>query len=130
VGSGSLKPQLGSLCRVKYIAYFYDKEMFDRTLEPLDFYLGDLAQIEGLWRGISNMRVGEKAKLKIKRKYAFGRPGEVDKLRFPAAYSAGERREKLVSKNVIYEVELLQFIPRTDIDHNGSIFKQVLQQSP
>jgi hypothetical protein len=103
--------------------------MFDRTLEPLDFYLGDLAQIEGLWRGISNMRVGEKAKLKIKRKYAFGRPGEVDKLRFPAAYSAGERREKLVSKNVIYEVELLQFIPRTDIDHNGSIFKQVLQQS-
>lgn len=42
VGSGSLKPQLGSLCRVKYIAYFYDKEMFDRTLEPLDFYLGDL----------------------------------------------------------------------------------------
>lgn len=76
------------------------------------------------------MRVGEKAKLKIKRKYAFGRPGEVDKLRFPAQYSAGERREKLVSKNVIYEVELLQFIPRTDIDHNGSIFKQVLQQSP
>ena len=58
VGQGSLKPQLGSLCRIKYIAYFYDKEMFDRTQDglTLDLYLGDLKYIEGLWRGIQNMR--------------------------------------------------------------------------
>ena len=32
--------------------------MFDRTLEgqELDLYLGDLKYIEGLWRGIQNMR--------------------------------------------------------------------------
>lgn len=53
------------------------------------------------------MRLGEKAKIKIKKKFAFGRPGEVERLDFPQEYFSGERREKLVSKNVIYEVELL-----------------------
>lgn len=54
VGRGSTKPILGSLVRIKYIAYFYDKEMFDRTPEgqTLDMYLGDIRSIEGLWRGI------------------------------------------------------------------------------
>lgn len=73
------------------------------------------------------MRVGEKAKLRIKKKYAFGRPGEVEKLTFPQGYEEGDRREKITTKAVIYEVELLQFIPRQDIEHNGSIFKQVLE---
>lgn len=125
VGTGKEKPVLGSLCRIKYIAYFYDKEMFDLTPEgqTIDLYLGDIQSIEGLWRGIQEMREGEKAKLRIKSKYAFGRPGEVDQLKFPAAYATGDRREKLVSKAVIYEVELVKFIKRVDIDGNGSIFK-------
>jgi len=71
------------------------------------------------------MRLGEKAKIKIKKKFAFGRPGEVEKLDFPFAFSSGERREKLVSKNVIYEVELLQFVQRLDIEGFGKVFKQV-----
>jgi len=33
VGQGIDKPKLGSLCRIKYIAYFFDKEMFDKTIE-------------------------------------------------------------------------------------------------
>ena len=53
------------------------------------------------------MRLGEKAKIKIKKKFAFGRPGEVDKLAFPKDFGEGERRHKLVTKGVIYEVELL-----------------------
>ena len=92
----------------------------------MDLYLGDIRYIEGLWRGIQEMREGERAKLKIKRKYAFGRPGEVDKLIFPAAYKEGDRREKLTTKGVIYEVELVKFIQRRDIEHNGSVFKQTL----
>lgn len=72
--------------------------------------MGDVKLAEGLWRGIMEMRLGEKAKIKIKKKFAFGRPGEVDKLDFPPDFAIGERREKLRSKNVIYEVELLQFI--------------------
>jgi len=77
---------------------------------PVTIYLGDIKLAEGLWRGIMEMRQGEKAKIKIKKKFAFGRPGEVDKLDFPYGFRSGERREKLVSKNVIYEVELLQFV--------------------
>lgn len=72
--------------------------------------MGDIKLAEGLWRGIMEMRLNEKAKIKIKKKFAFGRPGEVEKLDFPAEFKAGERREKLVTKNVIYEVELLQFV--------------------
>jgi hypothetical protein len=74
------------------------------------------------------MREGERAKLKIKRIYAFGRPGEVEKLVFPNAYKEGDRRSKLTSKAVIYEVELVKFIVREDIDHNGSIFKQTITE--
>lgn len=109
VGTGVDKPRLGALCRVSYIAYFYDKEIFDCRAQnkPVDFYLGDVKLAEGLWRGIMEMRLGEKAKIKIKKKFAFGRPGEVERLDFPQEYFSGERREKLVSKNVIYEVELL-----------------------
>jgi FKBP-type peptidyl-prolyl cis-trans isomerase len=42
--------------------------MFDKTPDDstLDFYLGDVRYIEGLWRGVSEMRVGEKAKIKMK----------------------------------------------------------------
>lgn len=44
VGQGIDKPKLGSLCRIKYIAYFFDKELFDKTAEDktLDLYLGDI----------------------------------------------------------------------------------------
>jgi len=52
------------------------------------------------------MRKGETAKIRIKKKYGFGRPGEVDKLRFPKGFSQepqdAERREKLVNKAIIY----------------------------
>lgn len=74
--------------------------------------------IEGLWRGIMNMRVGEKSKIRIKKKFGFGRPGEVDKLQFPATAGV-EVVEKLKSKNVIYEVELIKMVQRIDVEGNG-----------
>ena len=102
-----MKPKMGSLCRIKYLAYYYDKEIFDSSPDDgkgtVDLYIGDIKLIEGLWRGIMEMRVGERAKIRIKKKFAFGRPGEVDKLIWPAQANL----EKLKSKNVIYEVELV-----------------------
>lgn len=126
VGTSKDKPILGSLCRIKYIAYFYDKELFDQTQdgETHDFYLGDVRYIEGLWRGLQEMREGEKAKIKMKKKYAFGRPGEIDKIKFPPGYETGEGRVKITSKSVIFEVELVKFIRRSDVNHNGAMFKQ------
>jgi hypothetical protein len=125
VGTSKTKPSLGSLCRISYVAYFYDKQIFDKN-DCLDFYLGDIRYIEGLWRGVSEMRQGEKAKIRIKKKYGFGRPGEVEKLIFPPGFAeAGEKRDKITNKAVIYEVELLLFVKREDLEHNGSIFKQI-----
>lgn len=74
------------------------------------------------------MRKGEKAKVRIQKKFAFGRPGEVDKLRFPRGYSLEEkdqeRRAKLVSKGVIYELTLIDWIERTDMEANSLMYKQ------
>ena len=69
------------------------------------------------------MRVGEKSKIRIKKKFGFGRPGEVDKLAFPATAGV-ELVEKMKSKNVIYEVELMNMCQRIDVEGNGQMFKQ------
>lgn len=70
------------------------------------------------------MRQGEIAKIKIKRKYGFGRKENVDKLRFPVGYQEeGENRTRLMTKSIIYEVELVDFIERVDIEANGNLLK-------
>lgn len=47
---------MGSLVQIRYQAYFYDKEIFDSSADDgqgtVDFYIGDIKLIEGLWRGI------------------------------------------------------------------------------
>ena len=46
VGTGRVKPKLGYLVRIKYLAYFYDKEIFDSSPEDgegtIDMYIGDI----------------------------------------------------------------------------------------
>jgi hypothetical protein len=126
VGTGIDKPKMGYLCRIKFLAYYFDKEIFDTSPDEgagtIDLYLGDVKYIEGLWRGICEMRLGERAKIKIKKTFAFGRPGEVEKLIFPKKCN----REKLTSKGVIYQVELVSMVARQDIDASGNVFKQTL----
>ena len=82
---------MGHLCRIKYIAYFYDKLIFDTSPNEgqgeTTLVIGDIAWPEGLWRGLQNMRKGEVSKIRIKKKFAFGRPGEIEALRWPAGYS-------------------------------------------
>lgn len=72
------------------------------------------------------MRKNEKAKIKIiKPKHGFGRKEEADKLRFPAGYEdpESENRKRLVSKGIIYEVKLLDWIEREDIDGDKAFIK-------
>ena len=75
------------------------------------------------------MRKGETSKIRVKKKFAFGRPGEVEALKFPQGYSTkevdSERRKKLLSKGVIYELTLVDFIVRRDMEANGNYYKQV-----
>ena len=137
MGEGKSKPQMGWLCRIKYIAYFYDKEIFDSSPKDgegaIDICVGDIAYPEGLWRGLQYMRKNEKAKVRIQKKYAFGRPGEVEALRFPRGFSEeakdAERRAKLTSKAVIYEVTLLDWVERMDMDGNTMLYKQTVTKA-
>lgn len=73
------------------------------------------------------MRKNETAKIRIKKKFAFGRPGEVEALRLPEGYSKAtfdhDRNEKLMTKAVIYEVTMVDFIVRQDMEANGKYYK-------
>ena len=73
------------------------------------------------------MRKNEKSKIRIQKKYAFGRPGEIEALRFPPGFSDSaedsERRAKITSKAVIYEVTLIDWVERTDMDANTMLYK-------
>jgi hypothetical protein len=69
----------------------------------------------------------------MKKKFAFGRPGEVDKLRWPKSATEGAHAEeimtKMKTKSLIYEVTLVSWIERTDVDANGQVFKQVIEKA-
>ena len=94
----------------------------------MELYIGDISWPEGLWKGMQFMRKGERAKIRIQKKHGFGRIGEVDKLRFPRGFSESEedaeRRAKLTSKAVIYEVTLVDWVQRMDMEANGLMWKQ------
>jgi hypothetical protein len=53
LGEGVGRPRMAHLCTLKYIAYFYDHTIFDSSDDKtIEFYLGNIAWPEGLWRGI------------------------------------------------------------------------------
>lgn len=52
--------------------------------------IGDIAWPEGLWRGLQHMRKNETSKIRIKKKFGFGRPGEIEALKFPQGYSTDQ----------------------------------------
>lgn len=58
----------------------------------------------------------------------------MDKLRFPPGFSTeerdAERREKLTTKGVIYDVVLLDWIDRTDMEGNSLVYKQWVSKAP
>lgn len=69
MGEGKRKPMLGWLCKIKYIAYFYDKNIFDTSPQngegTVELFIGDITWPEGLWKGMQDMRKNERAKIRI-----------------------------------------------------------------
>ena len=130
IGEGVKKPKLNYLVNVIYKGYFFDHTEFDSSNDlPVQIALGDISWPEGLWKAIEEMRQGEKSKIKIKHKFGFGRKENVDKLRFPSGYEVeGEKREKLMKKGIIYEVKLLDWIERIDIEANGNLLKTFINK--
>lgn len=75
------------------------------------------------------MRKGEKAKIKLSKKRGFGVKDNIDKLKFPKGFEEpGELRDKLLSHGVIYEVKLVDFQERADVDYDGNLLKTFIQK--
>ena len=89
----------------------------------VELCLGDNSWPDGLQTGTEKMRKGEIAKIRMKKKHGFGRALRVEELRFPQKYSEGEARERLLKETLIYEVELVDYQERQDIEGNGMFYK-------
>lgn len=140
VGEGVKRPKMNHLARITYKAYFFDHTEFDSSKgEAMTISLGDIRWPEGLWKGIMQMRKNETAKIRIKKKkYGYGRKLKTEELSFPAGYEVPketespegqaqvERRKRLMTKGIIYEVKLLDWIERVDIEGDGNFIKKTI----
>lgn len=115
---------------IEYKAYFFkDHLIFDQSgPEPVELCLGDNSWPDGLQTGVEKMRKGEVAKIRIKKIHGFGRPLRVDELRFPKGYEqeGSELRNRLTKEQIIYEVRLVDFVARKDIEADGNFFKYAI----
>ncbi len=77
------------------------------------------------------MRKGEVAKIKIKKKYGFGRKLNTEALKFPPGYDelGSDKHKRLTTKGIIYEVKLVDWIERTDIEGDGNFLKTVVSKA-
>jgi hypothetical protein len=115
---------------IKYKAYFFkDHLIFEQTEnDPVEVNLGDDSWPDGLQTGVEKMRKGEVAKIYIKKIHGFGRPLRVDELRFPSGYDleGSDNRKRLTSEQIIYEVELVDYVERQDVEADGNFYKYFL----
>lgn len=126
VGEGK-KLKMGYKAFIKYKAYFLkDHLIFDKSDEVVELCLGDNSWPDGLQTGTEKMRKGEISKIRIKSKHGFGRPLKRDELKFPVGYdSEGPKQQRLLSETIIYEVELVDYEERVDLDANGVWLKNL-----
>jgi FKBP-type peptidyl-prolyl cis-trans isomerase FkpA len=75
-GTGK-KPENGSVVKIHYSGYFIDGKPFDTSYgkSPFKFVVGQEQVIKGLDEGIKQMQEGEKARLIIPSKLAYGEKG-------------------------------------------------------
>ena len=80
--------------RKKYAEDDIEKgEVFLPQTEPFQMTLGDPEVPYGLWRGIEQMRKGEKAKIMVKPRYGYAMPDYSRSIKFPEGWGEGERLE-------------------------------------
>ena len=128
VGEGLGKPGRPYLVTVTYVGSFHDKEVFDRQEEPIQIAIGGTSIPYGLWKSIEHMRKGEKSKVMIKPKWAFRHKETRDLLRIPAGWNTEEKTNILRKRRVYYEVKLLDWVVRHDLDADGMLMKTILKR--
>lgn len=117
--------KIGYKAFIKYKAYFFtDHVIFEQTGDdPVELNIGDNSWPDGVQTGVEKMRKGEISKIRIKPKHGFGRPLRVEELNFPKGWEEGEKRKRLTGETIIYEVELVDYVRRQDLEANGNFLK-------
>lgn len=131
VGEGKKRPKRAYIAKVKYSLYFFDHTPIASTGDnSVEIVMGDISVPEGLWKGLEKMRKNEIAKVKIQKKYSFGRKELREKLVFPEGFGQDnpENHEKITTKGVIYEVELLDWTERIDVNGDSVFIKQIISK--
>lgn len=121
-GTGIERPVEPALLSVIYKGYFLkSKEVFDSSDgKVVELELGDPTKIDGLHIGLGSMVKGEHAVLTIKSRYAFHTSKA--ELKWPCEES---RKETVKKRKVVYDVQLLDFVPRVDVNRDRQIIKTV-----
>ena len=76
------------------------------------------------------MRRGEKALISIKPANGFGRAESIEsgKLQYPKGWDTPEGRATLAKRRLYYEVKLLDWSVRHDLDGDGLLIKNILNR--
>ena len=135
-------PLRNYMIKMKYRGFLIDKaskkeQVFDDEYweSEAEMILGDMRYPEGLWKGLEKMHKNEHAKIMIKKgNYSFGRKANSEKFRFgnQPEYQGEDsaERKKLLSSTVIFEVKLLDWVEREDIDGEGHMIKTFIRKGP
>jgi hypothetical protein len=130
VGTGVRCPNNQFLCKIKYKMHFFDHTDIESSKgEVVDVILNDKQWPEGLRIGIGKMRKAEKSKVKMRKSYGFGSTLDPELLRIPKSCEEGEMLERLKTKGIIYEVELIDWEIRDDVSNDGNLVKFVKKRS-
>ncbi|CAI2361261.1 unnamed protein product [Moneuplotes crassus] len=130
VGTGVRYPNNQFLCKCKYKMYFFDHTPIEDTNgEVVDIVLNDKQWPEGLRMGLGKMRKGEISKIKMRKSYGFGTSLDPELLRIPESCKEGENLQRIQTKGVIYEIELVDWRIRDDVSNDGKLVKFVEKRS-
>ena len=71
------------------------------------------------------MRKGEKSRIMVKPKWGYGRPEAEGKLKYPEGWDNKEGRETLGKRRIIFEVKLIEWSVKHDLDADGNLIKTI-----
>jgi hypothetical protein len=125
VGEGLGKPGRPYEVKVSLKGYFTEKDETFIDVPEMKFTLGDERVPYGLWKGIEHMRRNEKALIMIKPKWGYAREEGQGVLVYPEGWQIEEKIEILKKRRIYYEVKLLDWAVKHDLDGDGLIIKTI-----
>ena len=125
VGEGLHKPGKPYIVMVHALGYTKSKFCFLPLKQNVKMTLGDARLPSGLWKSIQHMRKGEIAKIWIKPgEFGFGRENNPEALQWPELVKDNEElKQKLRDEEIYYEIELIDWIVRSDLIGDGQLMK-------